>query len=242
MGAVMRSLSQAERSVVNALNAHITRNEEVSLTELALECHVAKSTVVKTLQRLGFRGYQDFSYSFRLSRDVQRGALLPRETLASDMQEASEIVHQLSELLVWCQDKKNIVFCDGKRSAALLADYVSRKLAMFDIFAPPSYDYVMVTESQLPCGLAFFFLHESVRNGKLEPVGVGEAMLETVRQRGYKTIIFTDQNVARVIPYADMLVKIAENVDPEIDLFASRVLMVFENVLAGYSRRRGEVS
>ena len=67
----MRGLTHAERAVVTALNAHITRNEEVSLTELAQECHVAKSTVVKTLQRLGYQGFEEFRYNYRLSRVAQ---------------------------------------------------------------------------------------------------------------------------------------------------------------------------
>jgi DNA-binding MurR/RpiR family transcriptional regulator len=39
--------SQLDRAIIQAIVAHISKNEEISLTELAQECHVAKSSVVK---------------------------------------------------------------------------------------------------------------------------------------------------------------------------------------------------
>ncbi|MDI9591256.1 MAG: hypothetical protein QM302_09505 [Acidobacteriota bacterium] len=234
----MRSFSQAERSVINALNAHISRNEEVSLTELAGECHVAKSTVVKTLQRMGFRGYQEFSYSFRLSRDVQRGSLLPRDVVVGS---GTTAARELASVFLWCAGRKSIAFSDGKCLAAPLAQYLARKLALFDILAPASYDYAMVDAARAEPGAAFFFIHRRDAGVGHGYSGVGEGMLAAVRDRGYRTVIFTDTDDASVTSYADVLIRIADNAEPDIDLYATKVLMVIERALSEYARLREEV-
>ncbi len=233
----MRNLSQTERAIMTALNAHITRNEEVSLTELAEECHVAKSTVVKAIKRLGFKGYREFTYNYRISRDIQRGTLLPLKVIDGD---DAEVMERLVDTLDWCAGKKSIVFCDGKLWAPLLADYVSRKLALFDIFAPASYDYAMVTESRMACGAAFFFFHHLHSGEEAVSSGIGEGMVETVRAHGFRTVVFADGDETNVSSYADVLVRIADDAGADLDLFATKVIMVFERALAGLSRYRAE--
>lgn len=230
----MRSLSPTERGVVNALTAHIARNEEVSLTELAQECHVAKSTVVKTLQRIGFQGYREFSYGYRIGRDIQHGSLLPREVVRGDLE---QVVGELADVLRWCQGKKSLVFLGGRRMGALLAHYVSRKLAMFDIFAPASYDYAMVDEAQLDFGAAFFFFHHNPARG-FGTSGTGESMIRTIRDRGYRTVVFTDADDVRLRGDSDVWVRIVENADPNMDLFATRTIMVFEEALSAFAKSR----
>ena len=233
---VVQSLTTAERVVATALNTHITNNDEVSLTDLAEECHVAKSTVVKTLQKIGFRGYQEFSYNFRISRDVQRGTLLPRDIVVGD---EVQIARELAQTIQWCESKKNIVFLGGRRMGALLASYVSRKLAMFDIFAPASYDYAMVNESRLERGAAFFFSHRlPQRNIGLS--GTGEAMIETARDLGYRVVAFCDTDDSLLARRADFLVRITDNSDPNLDLFATKTIMMVEQALAQYASLRKE--
>lgn len=232
----MRSFSQTERVVINALNAHISRNREVSLTELADECHVAKSTVVKTLQRMGFRGYQEFSYGFRLSRDVQRGSLLPKEAIEGS---GTLVARSLANVLVDCEGKKNIVFSDGKRLASLLAQYLSRKLALFDLFAPASYDYAMVHQSSATPGAAFFFVHQGADPKGLGQSGVGEGMIVVARELGYHVVVFTDGDEVGMVNHADVVVRITKNANPEIDLYATKVIMVIERSLAELSLLRG---
>lgn len=231
----MRNLSQTERTIMTALNAHITRNDEVSLTELAQECHVAKSTVVKALKRLGFKGYREFTYNYRISRDIQRGTLLPLKVIEGD---ETAVMERLVDTLVWCAGRKSIVFCDGKLWAPLLADYVSRKLAMFDIFAPASYDYAMVTESRMDRGAAFFFFHHLQKGEEAVSSGIGGCMVETVRAYGYRTVVFADGDKTSVSSYADVLVPIADDVGSDLDLFATKVIMVVEHMLADLSRHR----
>ncbi len=60
-------LSPLERQIMQSLVAHISQNEEVSLTELAEECHVSKSSVVKMVQKLGYRGFEDLTYDVRFN-------------------------------------------------------------------------------------------------------------------------------------------------------------------------------
>lgn len=232
----MPGLSSTERGIVNTLTTHIARNEEISLTELAQECHVAKSTVVKALQRIGFHGYREFSYSYRISRDMQRGSLLPREVVRGDVERKAA---ELADILQWCRGKKSLVFLGGRRMGALLANYVSRKLAMFDIFAPASYDYAMVDETQLPFGAAFFFFHHNPKRG-FGTSGTGESMIQTVREHGYRTVVFTDSDDTHAYRDVDVLIRIVENADPNIDLFATRTIMVFEGALYLYAKSRNQ--
>lgn len=232
----MTTLSPTERGIVSALMAHISRNEEVSLTELAQECHVAKSTVVKALQRIGFQGYREFSYSYRISRDMQYGNLLPREVVRGD---AEQVAADLANMLCWCQGKKSLVFLGGRRMGALLANYVSRKLAMFDIFAPASYDYAMVDETQLDFGAAFFFFHHNPTKG-FGTSGTGDSMIQTVREHGYRTVVFTDSDDVHAYGGVDVLIRIVGNANPNVDLFATRTIMVFEEALHLFAKNRKE--
>lgn len=73
----MPRFSPLERQILQALTSHISQNEEVSLTALAEECHVSKSSVVKAVQKLGYRGFSDLSYHVRFNAQTSSGSLLP---------------------------------------------------------------------------------------------------------------------------------------------------------------------
>ena len=66
-GVVVVHLSELERAVFRHISQHVAQNEEITLTELAEECHVAKGTVIKAVQKLGYRGFNDFACNVRLN-------------------------------------------------------------------------------------------------------------------------------------------------------------------------------
>ena len=136
----MVGLTPLERDIIQLLTQHISCNEEISLTELAEECHVAKSTVVKAVQKLGYGGFGDLTYNIRLNAQ-SAGGLLPRRPVSGDVDDQ---VDRLSRLLWSCRDKHSILFSGDHRIGAPLSSYMCRKLAMFGIFASASYDYLMV--------------------------------------------------------------------------------------------------
>lgn len=231
----MPGLTSLERDIIQLLTQHIARNEEVSLTELSEECHVAKSTVVKAVQKLGYGGFGDLTYSIRFNAQGG-GGLLPRRPIAGD---ADRSVGLLVDLLLDSRDKHSILFSGDHRLGALLASYMCRKLAMFGIFASASYDYLMLERQGLEPGAAFFFFHRELP-GKRElgqQEGYGEGMLRASRDAGFSIVVFSDAADKPIRDDVDLFIPVEENDGSGADLYMTRVLMVFEMALAGLSRR-----
>ena len=233
----MQVFTRLEEQIVRTLAAHITRNDEVSLTELALECHVAKSTVVKAVQKLGYHGFGDLSRSVRLNARAGDGTLLPRVTVEGDARLA---VRRLSACLRRCEGRRNFIFSGDRRTGRLLATYMSRKLAMFDILAPASYDYDLARRETLPCGIAFFCTHQELP-GRLvmgQQEGYGEGMMHAARSAGFSIVAFSDDERRRWEP-DDTVISIAPSPDGREDRYMPKVLMTFEQALAAYAAERG---
>lgn len=120
---------------------------------------------------------------------------------------------------------------------------MSRKLAMFDIFAPPSYDYAMTSAGALPPGVAFFCFHRELpihaRWGQQE--GYGEGMLLAAQQAGFHIVALSDDPDRGHLPGdPDLLLQISPNDGVDVDLYATRVIMLFEAALGHLSAlRRG---
>lgn len=58
--------------------------------------------------------------------------------------------------------------------------------------------------------------------------------------RRHSNVVFADTDDARMRGDIDVLVRIVENADPNIDLFATRTIMVFEEALSLYAKSREE--
>lgn len=236
----MPAYSPLERQVLQAIIAHVSQNEEISLTELADECHVSKSTVVRAVQKMGYRGFSDLTRSVRLSAQTSADALLPRAVTLGSLDAE---VEALARCLTRCRGKRNLMFSGDCRLGALLAAYMSRKLAMFDIFAPASYDYAMTTPGRLPVGVAFFCFHRELpgRRHLGQQEGYGEGMLRAARDAGFYVVLFSDSREADVAPgMVDLAVHIAPNDGIAADLYAARVIIVFEAALARYAQLEKE--
>lgn len=53
----MIKLTDIEKDIMHCLNMKIAADTKVSLSELARECHVVKSTIVKCSKKLGYTGF-----------------------------------------------------------------------------------------------------------------------------------------------------------------------------------------
>ena len=63
-------------------------------------------------------------------------------------------------------------------------------------------------------------------------------MLRSARDAGFDIVAFSDDSNRRAAQEADLLVRISPNEDEDIDLFVPKTLMVFEQALTQYARRR----
>ena len=75
----MQKLTDTEREIIEKLFASNAVREEISLTELAASCHVAKSTVIKTVKKLGFSGFKDYLYAYQTSSNIHNTRVLPKQ-------------------------------------------------------------------------------------------------------------------------------------------------------------------
>lgn len=230
-------LTRLELQILQAITDHIGRNEEVSLTELASECHVAKSTVVKAVQKMGYGGFTELSRSARLSARTSSESMLPSRVVVGDVDASADL---LAGCFARCRGSRNWFFSGDRRCGELLASYMSRKLAMFDIFAPTSYDYAMTVPRDLPCGVAFFCFHRELPGqahlGQRE--GYGEDMLAAAKRAGFYTVAFSDDGDKARGRTVDLLFEVAPNDNTGADLYASRVIILFERALSNYAKMR----
>lgn len=234
----MPRFSPLERQILQALTSHISQNDEVSLTALAEECHVSKSTVVKAVQKLGYHGFSDLSYHVRLNAQTSSGGLLPRAITEKPFDKAAE---ELAGCFGRCMGRRNFIFSGDRRCSALIASYMSRKLAMFDIFAAPSYDYAMTSAGVLPPGVAFFCFHRELpKHTQLgQQEGYGEGMLLAARNTGFYIVALSDDPDKRLPSGGpDLLLTISPNEGMDVDLYAPRVIMLFEAALSRLSATR----
>lgn len=239
----MPKLTPTEKQIVKVLSNHIAQNDEVSLTELAEECHVAKSTVVKAIKKIGYQGFGDLSYSARFNANTC-GGLLPGSITTGDVEADAKI---LAEIFFKGRNAHNLIFSGDRRTSVPLATYMSRKLSMFEVFATPSYDYEMAIRSSAQDAssaqggykrfVIFFFHKEPLsRKGSGQQEGFGENMFHAAKRSGFNIIVFSDDS-RPLQDEADYVIQIAPNEGLNIDLFLPRVLIVFERALSQFSKR-----
>lgn len=236
----MDRLTQTERAIFDELAATGSDVDETSLTELASRCHVAKSTVVKTVQKLGFKGYGDYVTTRRLDLSVRRGHLLPRQVVEGDVDEA---VERLATCFQTCEGRKSIAFSLGSYPASFLASSLTRKLNMFDVFAVSSYDNIMFDGRRFEPGYVFLFLHEGVSDraaGTTSKQSFSH-LFGLAHKTGYRIAVFLDSSLEdaheNYDTLADEVFLIASDRNTNLDFYTVRVLMLIEMALESYSTR-----
>ena len=230
--------SQLERTVIQHIVSHISQNRELTLTDIAEQCHVSKSTVIKALQKLGYRGFSDFHRDVRLGARSSNDALLPSRVTRLPIEEEAKV---LSNLLYRHKEDRNFIFKSDRRSGDLLANYLSRKLSLFGILCPATYDYSIVdTVMGRPPGLAIFCFHKELP-GKThlgQQEGYGAGLLEAARGAGFDIVVISD--LSKDEPHEETTaISIVRDQDITVDLYATRVLMLFEQTLSALSALAG---
>ena len=230
----MQRLTPTEQSVMAALDFRIQSGDAVSLTKIAEECCVSKSMVTKTVKKLGYAGFKDLVEQLdRPGSDVDDNLLLS-EFLEGDVLEVSEGLARL----IWAnRDRKNMVSSSLTGGNAILADYLSRKMAMFDISCPATYDYATAISPSGEPGLAFLFLHSGPARTYASgtTMGVNEPMLRLLHRQRYHIVGVSDDPAAEQRTSADTFVLISPERDDGLDFFAAKVTMLFEFVWSALS-------
>lgn len=230
----MQKLTDTEREIIEKLFASNAVREEISLTELAASCHVAKSTVIKTVKKLGFSGFKDYLYAYQTSSNIHNTRVLPKQVTEGDFDLA---VALLADCLERCRGKRNICYSGGDPIIGTVADYVNRKLNMFRIASVSSYDYVTFDSLASKAGVMFFFL-QAVPESDKNYVNVRpayEGLLAYAAQHGYTTVAIIDAGFPDDLPYIDVAIKLAREPGATMQMFPVKVLMLFESALAAYS-------
>ena len=230
----MQKLTDTEREIIEKLFASNAVREEISLTELAASCHVAKSTVIKTVKKLGFSGFKDYLYAYQTSSNIHNTRVLPKQVTEGGFDLA---VALLADCLERCRGKRNICYSGGDPIIGTVADYVNRKLNMFRIASVSSYDYVTFDSLAPKAGVMFFFL-QAVPESDKNYVNVRpayEGLLAYAAQHGYTTVAIIDAGFPDDLPYIDVAIKLAREPGATMQMFPVKVLMLFESALAAYS-------
>lgn len=224
----MVKLTEIENDILHCLNVKIANKEKVSLPKLAEECHVAKSTIVKLSKKLGYSGFVEMYYQMYNKQKKK----MPFDTAFEDTlieSDLTECVQAISSFLYKYKNCKNFVNSYGRDD--MLSAYISRKLMMFDLFAPSTYDFNMVKNVYLLKGIALF---PDLRNK--HPFEVKDIM-KIAKQQGYYIIAFSDSNLTWAKKYVDYFVKIRITEYKTADFFEAKVIMLIEIILSEFSKQ-----
>lgn len=220
-------LTDIEKDIMHCLNMKIADHQKVTLAQIAEECHVAKSTVVKFSKKLGYSGFVEMYYQLS---DRQKKKTFSEITLADTLVEhdLNQCIDELVNILYKFKNCKNFVNSYGRDD--MLSAYIARKLMMFDLFAPSTYDFAMVKNLYLSKGVALF---PDLR--KTHPFE-GKDIMKLAKQEGYYIVAFSDTELTWAKKYVDYFVKIKVTEYKSADFFEAKIIMLMEMVLSEYSR------
>lgn len=234
----LAELSTTDQAILSTLNYHICRSDLVSVSTLADECSVCKSTVVKMAKKLGYAGFADMRDTLSAGRtDEVSESFLPLDTAEDG--DALDDAERLAQLFWDRRSAKHVLMSDTSSIEEILSSYLARKLAMFDIFAVSTYDYEAIITKEAEPGIALFFEHNV--NPKAGSGGfvlsVARPHFRLARQLGYLTMLVSDVPKETPAPQlADEVFRIKPSYDLRCDLFVPRTIMLFEPMLSGLSR------
>lgn len=233
----MQNLTPTEQSIMVTIDALVQSGEPFTLAQVAEECSVAKSTVTKAVKKLGYEGFRDMVAQLSRPTTEVGENLLPEEFLVGDVLEEAQ---GLASLIWEMRTRKDIVCSSRSGTGYILPGYLSRKLAMFDIVCPATYDYATAICTLHEPGIAFLILHEGRPTNRVSgtPAEVHEPMLRLIRKEGYHLVAISDDPTAGEQVGADSLVLISPEGSTDLDLFAAKTTMFFEFVWSELSDLR----
>ena len=238
----LAELSTTDQVILSTLNYHICRSEFVTVSTLANECSVCKSTVVKMAKKLGYSGFADMRDTLSAGRaDEVSETFLPLDTAEDgDILSAAE---RLAQLFWERRSAKHVLMSDTSIVGTIPPSYLARKLAMFDINAVSTYDYEAIILKDSKPGIALSFEHNidpKAGTGSFA-LSVARPHFRLARQLGYLTVLVSD--VTKETPasqLANKVFRIKPSYDLRCDLFMPRTIMLFEFMLSELSRLAGQ--
>lgn len=216
----MANLSAVENEILVTIQRNSSLKQKPSLSELAEECHVSQSTVVKLAKKMGYTGYVDMAYKMYSEREWE-------ESFRADLIEGDLewTVRKLALKLLEFEDCKNIIAKSPYRD--LLGSYFSRKLQMLDIFAVDTYDYSMIMSPRQKRGFAMF-CNESA-------IGDSTELMKIAQKEGYYTIVFSEDPANQLLRFSDFHVVFKKNNYKTANFYNARLLIFLEMVLSEYT-------
>lgn len=218
----MSKISDLEMEVIQQIQKHITLKEKISLNDLAQECHVSKSTIVKLAKKLGYSGYVEMVH--KMHNEQEWTDPFRTDLIDGDLEWT---VRKLAQKLHEFSGCKNIIA--KSPFGDYVCSYYSRKLQMFDIFATDTYDYGMVLQSRQKKGFALFFSQTDMVSNYSE-------LMRLAQKSGYYILVFAVDPMNPLIRYADYHVIFKSNTYKTADFFHAQLIVLLEMVLSEYSR------
>ena len=218
----MSNMSDLEKEVMQKIQKNVTLKNKVSLNDLAEECHVSKSTIVKLAKKLGYSGYVEMIH--KMYNEQEWTDPFRADLIDGDLEWT---VRKLAQKLREFAGCKNIIA--KSPYGDYVCEYYSRKLQMFDIFAVDTYDYGNVMNSRQKKGFALFCT-QSVS------FGTYSELMKLAQKSGYYIIVFGVDQADPMIRYADFHVIFKKNHYKTADFFNAQLMVLLEMVLSEYSR------
>ena len=218
----MNKMSDLEKEVMQQIQKNIILKNKVPLNDLAQECHVSKSTVVKLAKKLGYSGYVEMIH--KMYNEQEQSDPFRTDLIEGDLEWT---VRKLARKLREFAGCKNIIA--KSPYGDYVCSYYSRKMQLFDIFAADTYDYGMVLNSRQKKGFALFFCQPSSFGNYLE-------LMRLAQESGYYIIVFAADPTDPLIRYSDYHVLLKKNPYKTADFFNAQLIILLEMVLSEYSR------
>ncbi len=200
----------------------------MNLTILASDCHVAKSTVVKAAKKMGYSGFVELYYQMKKDSENKNSKTgnIHDYLVCGNL---NEYLDTISMIIYESRKKKNIIASFKARQE--IADYISRKLMMFDLFAPASYDYDMVFAPTMEIG--FIFLIDI----DLEEPETLREVFKIKSDLNFKVIIISNKVNKVFEKEVDVYVKLQESTYRTANFTEAKALVFCELLLERYSQK-----
>ncbi len=223
-----KKLSELEKEIIGRLQAYIDVNKKVDLSILAEECHVAKSTVVKAAKKLGYSGFMELYYQMKKDKQNQvKTNLFTQENLVHG--NMKEILDKVAQLFYENKENKNII--TSFKAKHTIAEYLSRKLMMFDLFAPATYDYDMIFSPTMKSGVLFLI------DIDLEDQEVLKDALLTKKEIGCLMIVLSNRKNKQLMKESELYIELQESQYKTADFTEAKAIVFCELLLAYYSQK-----
>lgn len=225
----MALLTEVEQGIMNYIQKQIKVGNRITLSQTASDCHVAPSTIVKMSKKVGYSGFVELYHYLYHQHEEEKIKDFQNDLIEGDLRET---LRALAALIKKCEGKKNLIGVKEKIGPA--ARYFSRKLQLFDIFAPASNDYALTSFTRLPRGCAFF-LEKDFDKINIE-------LFRLAVQEGYYIVVITETPPEKMLKNIDFLVRIKKTHYKTADFYTAKVLVFMEMLLSEYAGQGKEGS